>query len=319
MGSRLLAVATVAVVTAVGLRLQAAQPSLEQVLQRMAAYASNYGEKASLIVAVEKYVQRFGEERPRQLVAEFAIVKAPGGWVGYRDVVEVNGEKVADRRDRLVSILTDPSADSRLVRRLSDESARYNIGPISRNFNVPTTVLLLFQPENLARFTFKRAGTDRINSTETWKIEFTEVKSPTFTMTRAGRDVPMAGIVWVVPADGTVVRTRMRLKNFADATTATAQGGPQFVAPDVTDRPGTGRQRPTFDVGVRTIETSAEFAVTYRWYPEFAMWLPANMSELYEGPIQLGKGLPITGRANTAATYSDFRQFQTGAKINVPQ
>jgi hypothetical protein len=319
MGHRLLAVVMVAVVAAVDLPSQAAEPSLEQVLQRVAAYASSYGEKASLIVAVEKYIQRFGTERPRQLVAEFAIVKAPGGWVGYRDVVEVNGDKVADRRDRLLSILTDPSADSRLVKRLSDESARYNIGPISRNFNVPTTVLLLFQPANLTRFTFRRDGTDRIGSVETWKVAFTEVKTPTFTMTRAGRDVPMDGMLWVVPADGTVVRTRMRLKNFADATAVSQQAGPEPVAPDVTDRPARGGAPRAFSFDIRTIETSADFAVTYRRYPDFEMWLPANMSELYEGPIQLGKGPPVTGRASTTATYSDFKQFQTGAKINIPQ
>ena len=33
------------------------------------------------------------------------------------------------------------------ARRLSDESARFNIGPIVRNFNVPTAALFFFRPE----------------------------------------------------------------------------------------------------------------------------------------------------------------------------
>ena len=304
---------------AVPLRSQQAELTLDAVMARVAAYSAGYGEKASLFVAVEKYTQNFGVNRPRQIVAEFAIVKAPGGWVGYRDVVEVDGRQVADRRDRLLKILMDPSADSRLIRTLSDESARYNIGPISRNFNVPTTVLLLFQQANAARFTFRRSGTERVDGNETWKIDFSEVSTPTLTMTRSGRDVPMEGTLWAVPATGAVVRTRMRLRNFADATTTSQQAAPQERPAGTTTAPGTGRPAPTFDFSVRTIESSADFAVTYRWHPEFEMWLPATMTELYVGPIQLASGPPVSGRASTTATYSDFKQFQTGARINVPK
>jgi len=28
---------------------------------------------------------------------------------------------------------------------------------------------------------------------------------------------------------------------------------------------------------------------------------------------------PVTGRASTTGTYSDFKRFQTGAKISLPQ
>lgn len=319
MDPRIVAASIALLCCAAPLQSPSAEPTLDAVMTRVAAYSASYGEKASLFVAVEKCTQRFGVERPRQIVAEFAIVKAAGGWVGYRDVVEVDGRQVADRRDRLLKILMDPSADSRLIRTLSDESARYNIGPISRNFNVPTTVLLLFQPANVARFTFKHKGTERIDGVETWVIEFTEVSTPTLTMTRAGRDVPMEGTLWAVPATGAVVRTRMRLRNFADATTTSQQAAPGQRPPDVTTAPGTGRPAPSFNFGVRTIESSADFAVTYRWYAEFEMWLPANMTELYGGPIQPASGPPVAGRASTTATYSDFKQFQTGARINVPK
>lgn len=288
MGPRLVVLAFVLAVSLVTVRTQQADLALDPVLRKMAAYVDSYGEKASLIVAVENYLQRFGTLRPRELTAEFAIVKTAEGWVGYRDVVEVDGQPVGDRRDRLLSILTDPAADGSLAKKLSDESARYNIGPISRTFNLPTTVLLLFQPANLARFTFKRSGTDRINGVETWKIDFVENRKPTFTMTRSGRDVPMEGTLWVVAADGAVIRTRMRMKNFADLT-----------------------------YGVGRIESSAYFDVTYHRHPELEMWLPATMTENYEGPVQVPAAAPVRAIASAIAKYSDFRRFQTGATIKV--
>ena len=81
-------------------------------------------------------------------MSEFAIVKAAGrvGWSGFRDVVEVDGKPVSDRRDRLLSLLTGPAGGEAELRRIADESARYNVGPVIRNFNVPTTALFFFHP-----------------------------------------------------------------------------------------------------------------------------------------------------------------------------
>src|SRR5688572_12598118 len=97
-----------------GLSAQTAEPTAEQVMARVGEYVASYGEKAAAVVAKEMYTQHFtiggAMERPRRLVAEFAIVRADRGWAGFRDVVEVNGEPVRDRRDRLVSLLTSQSA-----------------------------------------------------------------------------------------------------------------------------------------------------------------------------------------------------------------
>jgi len=288
MGARLLAIAAAVVAGAAGLSSQAAQPPIDELMAKVGAYAAGYGERPSLIVAVEKYTQRSGAARPLHLVAEFAIVRVPGGWVGFRDVVEVDGEKVTDRGDRLFKILSDPAGDSRLAQTISDESARYNIGPISRNFNVPTTTLLLFQPANLGRFSFKLAGTERVNALTVSRVDFIEVAKPSVVMTRAGRDVPMTGTLWVNRADGTVVRTKMELKGFADLVE-----------------------------GAQTIRSSASFDVSYRRHPEFSIWLPASMNEYYEGPLKLPFKPPFSARTLTSATYADFKRFETGATIKI--
>ncbi len=90
-------------------------PTLEPVLAKLGAYVAAYGEKVSLIVGVEKYTQSVmfdsatAPAQPRRLVAEFAIVKTSdnSGWVGFRDVVEVDGKALRDRRDRLLSLFTN--------------------------------------------------------------------------------------------------------------------------------------------------------------------------------------------------------------------
>jgi len=301
----------------------APEPALDVVLQRLAAYVESYGEKASLIVAVEEYTQHLPHRtaRPLQLISEFAIVKTARGWVGYRDVVAVNGEAISDRRDRLMSILTDPSADARLVTKLSEESSRFNIGPISRNFNVPTATLLLFNSANLDRFSFAKKKTQKIDGIETWEIEFKETRSPTLTMTRAGVDVPMFGSIWVMPADGVVVRTRMQMRNFAGTTVAPEQTTPPRSPAVNTTSPGGSREARGFELELQELKSSADFNVTYRRHAEFAMWLPDRMTEMYEGPSrpQPGRAPVGTITVNATAKYSSFKQFQTGAKINIPQ
>ena len=290
-----LAAALVLAGSAVAVSSQTERLAADELMARVATYAANYGEKASLIVAVEKYFQQVGSTRPRQLVAEFAIVKTPAGWVGYRDVVEVDGKQVSDRRDRLLKLLTDPSADASLARAVSEESARYNIGPISRTFNVPTSVMQLFVPVNLPRFVFTLKGEERIDGVTTREVVFKEVAAPTLTMTRTGRDVPMEGSLWVVPKDGAVVRTQLWMRNFADAATTDARGG------------------------VGRIDSSADFNAVYFWHAEFGLWLPREMTEQYSGPIRGDDGRGYTVRARTNATYSAFKRFGTGAKIVGPQ
>ena len=71
---------------------------------------------------------------------------------------------------------------------------------------------------------------------------------------------------------------------------------------------------------VQRIDTLADIEVTYARNEKFGIWLPDKMVEMYAGPIsaQIGKP-PVVGTATTKATYSDFKQFDTGVKINIPK
>jgi hypothetical protein len=287
-------------------------PSLNDVLHRMSQYVAAYGARASMFVGEETYTQHVEATVPpkeplrfydyvhttRRLVSEFAIVKAGSGgdWIGYRDVVEVNEKAVVDRRDRLLALLTAPSADADQLKKIADESARYNIGPIIRNFNVPTTTLFFFHPGTIAGFSFKRKGTKEIDGVATWELEFKERVRPTLVRTRSGRDVPCEGTVWVAPGDGVVVRTRLELRNFADD------------------------QELTMYARLVRLESLAQIEVTYRLDQRIGAWLPLTMSELYEGPMPAtGGGTPLVGRTTAVAEYAGFKRFETSAKIVVPK
>jgi len=334
--------AVVAVLTScAGLWAQSAtEPTLDVVLRRMGAFIAGYGEQASLIVAVERYTQRVTGRRPRALVAEFAVVKAPAdeGWTGYRDVIEVNGRRIPDRADRLRKLFTDPSPPAGLLREIDTESARFNVGPITRNINLPTTALYFLHPVRQHRFAFKRTGGHSLDGIGTWEISFTETATPTIIKTRAGRNVPIDGTVWVVPEDGTVAKTRFRLRGFADTggmrESQVAQVEPVPPPPPpppssgggATSAPRTPPPPPPTQLRevVKTvrelvrIESLVDIEVTYRRHDDLGLWLPSKMTELYEGAIW-GSGSTELGRAETVATYSDFKRFTTDVRLRDPK
>jgi hypothetical protein len=331
-------------------------PRLDEIMHRAAAYVAAYGEQMSAVVGVEKYTQHVNPiggstTRPRELVAEFALVKSGGPvpWSGYRDVLEVNGEPVHDRRDRIVKILTDSKNPLEEAGRLTAESARFNVGPVSRNFNLPTTALFFFHDSNLSRFTFTRKGTKKIDGVDTVEIAFRETRRPTLIATRDGKDVPCEGLLWVLPDDGTIVRTRLQLKGFADALSlpegrapgARSPSTPQptpVPAPGPTPQggtPATGAQRGSTagdanaaglrsrfgvpDSSITKLESTADIEVTYHRHEQLGMWLPQRMTEEYQGAIPRLNNPPILGMSRSSATYSDYKRFGTSTTVVGPK
>ena len=265
-------------------------PALEDVLQRVGRYVANYGEQASLIIAVERYEQRYqnapaGQPSGRKLLAEFALFKTRDetGWVGFRDVISADGKAVADCQDRLQALLRAGTPDVVEARRIADESARFNIGPTRRNFNEPTAVLFFLLPASQARFTFDRQGMTTVNGVTAMEIDFKETARPTVIRTSEGRDVASQGTIWVSPSDGTVLRTNLTVSGF---------GGPR---------------------------TSSAIDVTFARDARLNLWLPAKMTERHEAPAILARGpnrVIVPDAVVTAtATYGDFKRFETSTSI----
>jgi hypothetical protein len=285
--------------------LEAQRASLAGVLAGAGRYVSNYELELADVIADEHYVQQGrpvagGRPARRELLAEFALVRLgeEGGWTGFRDVIEVDGQRVHDREGRLLELFARaPATAARQARRIADESARFNLGALRRNFNEPTMALAFLVPDHQGRFRFKKDSEATIDGLDVWVVRYTERRRGTFIRTPGGRDIPAQGRFFIDPRAGRVVRTELVLRD--------------FLAGD--DLPP-GRPR-------RPIQTRAEINVTFRPDDRLGIWVPAEMHELYTGPWTLERVTPEPEQHVDligTATYSNYRRFVTDARIVRP-
>jgi hypothetical protein len=199
--------------------------SLDELLDRASRYVEAFQRAFGSVVAEERYeqttrrvmgatttsVQRGGGgPTDTVLVSDFLLVQVPGeGWLPFRDVFERDGKQIRDRQERLAALFLNGSSRASFdqARAIMDESARYNIGNVSRNINVPTLPLPFLLAINRKRFQFKsvKRGDDDPGTV----VEFRESGRPTFISTTGGRDLPVSGRFWIDERDGIVLRTEL--------------------------------------------------------------------------------------------------------------
>src|SRR6266496_2229741 len=111
----------------------------------------------SNVVAEERYVQESTyPHRRRELLSDFLLVTAPGsiGRYQFRDVREVDGAIVGDRKDRLAKLFLDPPPD--VLARAKDvarESERYNLANIG-TLDQPLLAVGFLQARYVNRFRY---------------------------------------------------------------------------------------------------------------------------------------------------------------------
>lgn len=228
--------ATMALLVAVTVQAQAdpprLEPTLEDVLSRAAAYVARFERAIPSVVAEEHYRQRLvmqmqqtslggratrspDDAQRREMKSDFLMVRSRDTdlWIPFRDVFEVDGKPVRAREERLTKLLVDESGSAYdRAWRLTEESARYNIGPVQRTVNVPTQALQFLLPLNQPKSVFRRSGVDRIDGVTVWEVRFEEVGLPTLIRTTGGASLPASGMFWIDPATGVVLRTLVRTK-----------------------------------------------------------------------------------------------------------
>lgn len=277
----------------------AQEPSLDTVLRRAAEYVTAFKRQLAGLVAEESYVQDVegapGSRPPaishRELRSDFLLVQMPGQarYVEFRDVFEVDGRPVRDRQERLTKLFLNPSAARPDSESIVAESARYNIGRVTRTVNTPTLPLLFLDPDVQSRFRFKLSaggapvmanGSGRSTSTsasvftvstEVWVVEYQEVERGTVIRTPNGKDLPARGRFWIEPATGRVLMS-------------------ELIAEDT--------------------NVLATIDVSYQSEPLVGLLVPIEMRERYD---VRGDGSRITG----AATYGRFRQFGVHVDENI--
>jgi hypothetical protein len=188
-----------------------AVPTLETILARSGRYVLQLETDLSGIVAEEHYSQdiladRRQDEIHRSLKSDLLLVRPNGAerYIQFRDVFEVDGRPVRDRDDRLATLFLHPvPSSSEQLHEIATESARYNIGNVSRvDLNVPVLALIFLEPDNQprSRFTVAKIG----SAGQPWEIEYREVQPQTLIRTTGNRDLPARGRFRIDPTSGRV-------------------------------------------------------------------------------------------------------------------
>lgn len=292
MASRVTGLATLVLIAAPAVAVAPADEAHERalVLSRAGEYALRFEATFAAIVAEETYEQRYftpHDSRPteqRVLRSEVLIARLPLDvrWLMYRDVLSVDGRDVSGERGRLERAFRDSPQDAlEKARALMRESARFNIGPVERNFNVPTLALAFLIPANQARVGFALAGTERAEGRSWIVVKGVETRRPTLVRS-GGLDTPLALAFWIEPTSGAVRKAEL-----------------SFTSPR-----GGSRGR---------LET------TFAWNARAQLWLPAEMRERYDlrlSPETLGSRYYVEGTAR----YGNVRRFavSTEEAVTVP-
>jgi hypothetical protein len=307
---------------------------------RLARYAELFERRITTVVAEERFVQIVqpwrgvppdpekepalvwvepGSKNPRtgpviarrQLLSDVLMVQLPGqAWQSYRDVAEVDGQPVRDRADRVQKLFLSGRADrGSKFQDIAVESARYNLGNLRRDLNLPTVTLWLLRRANHPRFTFKRQKDETMDGRTYRVLAFKEKVRPTLISTRQSGDIFLYGRVWLDQEDGRVRRTELRFdRPMAGAEINDLLGARQ--EPAQAQRGG----------GVPPVPTELQESVSFRSairvdygrVEGIDILVPVQMWEWYEGAsvtTQRGRGNEFAG-AQGLATYSKFRTFQ---------
>lgn len=263
------------------------EAQLQLALARLLDYVGGYERQYSGLVAEETYLQSTRTKSVR-LRSDFLLVRLEdtGAWVSFRDVFEVDGHNVRDREDRLKRLFLDPTPEAvARLKAVKEESARYNIGPVVRNINVPLYPLVFLGPGNRPGFEFRLAGRRESAGLPVWRIDYKERARPTVIRGYDGVDVPAAGWFLIDQLTGAIVETGLTLDE----------------------------RRFTVEILVR-----------FRRDEALGLWVPAEMSEKYKMATMSSGGvgdLWASSSMEGRATYANFRRFQvkTEEKVAIPK
>jgi len=259
-------------------------------------WLSGYDPALAAVVATETYAQHVRRKEPDDMTesASHRVVSSEFAWVpvlGGQDVLGVRAVRSIDDRivgeaGRLDALLRTAAPDrDAQVQALLAESVRHLEVPSAVNFNFPTFTLAYLRPENAERAKWSvRDGP----TADTAELRFRE-RDRTLVRTREGQRVRAEGSLVVDRATGRVRESHLVLSD------ARVRGGDSAMTESV----------------------HYEATVRYTDEPRLAMAVPTEMDDRYEWRLRPSEHrgdaayLVIDGRA----TYSEYRRFQTDARI----
>jgi hypothetical protein len=274
--------------------------SVQPLVDRATAHVQRFVTEASFLLADERYVQEVKSRagsfnlpptsnagivvEKRELESEVAIVQLRDEqvWLLARDVIRVNGKPIpdSDRQPLPAAAATSMTDAIARFREIAERGARFNIGPIRRNLNVPTLALWFLTPGVRDRFDFDQDGETSVDGMRCVVLRYREHGKGM--LQGDGQPVPAVGRFLIARDSGAVVRTELVLANFSSNWSGRSP------------MPG----------------ARVSIAVSYRFDPSVSSWVPATMEERYDYPGRRDLDWVVG-----AATYTNYRRFQVGTRI----
>jgi VWFA-related protein len=207
----------------IGENLTAPTPSTSDpriILAAAAKYLAQYEKDVSAVVAEETYVQRIagvGASRESRTLRSdmLVILDEMAGWVGFRDVFEMDGHPVRDRDQRLMNLFMRPNKDAVVqARRVVEESSRYNLNPsgsgINRTINQPFMALKFLRARNQGRSTFRLERSTASEPSGPVRLMFREFAQPR--LISSPDNAAAQGAFTIDPATGRVTSTELDIQ-----------------------------------------------------------------------------------------------------------
>lgn len=206
---------------------------------------------------------RAGGEVGRMVIkSDYLLVQLGDGegWMPFRDAYEVKGNKKRERNDRLLKLFQSGDTDRfEKAAKLTEETARLNLGNVARTINIPTLALMFLHPRVNERFEFTDDGEETIAGRVLRRAAYREAARPTLIKTTRGRDLALTGRLWIDPFTGTVIKSEL---NAADPAVRCA------------------------------------ITVTYRKDDALDFWVPHQMEEYYKAALALDEIVATATYAN---------------------
>lgn len=206
---------------------------LDSVVQRAMDYVAQYEEQLGNLIGNEEYIQnaawlntggrgyaQVGKRMQRRTSSDFLIIQMGSEWAALRKVNRVDGFKEKETEPDFEDAFDNsPQANAKRLLGMKAESTRFNLGDVQRDINLPTFALKVLRKSEAGRFSFERAGANRIEGIQTWAIHFQERTGRSLVVGGKGETLYSNGTLWIDPETGRVLKTEFKVENpFASST-----------------------------------------------------------------------------------------------------